>query len=129
MPGMGDIFNPIHNAVAAIRYILATYGSVYEIPGIRDGDHSKFPGYATGGIAWAPQLARVAEREPELIVPISRLRPGTASGGIDRTDLDYLAGRIAASRPVILQGTSEELLRQVRRELAREARMAPRMRG
>src|SRR4051794_21712989 len=35
-----------------------------------------FPGYATGGIAWTPQLAMVAEREPELITPLSQLSAG-----------------------------------------------------
>lgn len=30
-----------------------------------------FPGYAAGGIAWTPQLAAVAEREPEAIIPKS----------------------------------------------------------
>jgi hypothetical protein len=32
------------------------------------------PHYAAGGIAWVPQLARVAERGPELIMPLRKLR-------------------------------------------------------
>jgi hypothetical protein len=40
LPGYGDIWNPIHNAVAAIRYIIARYGSVYNLPR---------GGYAEGG--------------------------------------------------------------------------------
>ena len=31
-------------------------------------------GLATGGIAWAPQLVRVAEREPEIIMPLRKFR-------------------------------------------------------
>lgn len=34
---------------------------------------TKIRGYATGGIAWTPQLATVAEREPEAIIPLSKL--------------------------------------------------------
>lgn len=34
LPGYGDIYNPIDNAVAAIRYIKSRYGSPANIPGI-----------------------------------------------------------------------------------------------
>ncbi|WP_218915189.1 transglycosylase SLT domain-containing protein [Caldanaerobius polysaccharolyticus] len=33
-PGMNDIYNPLHNMVAAIRYIKARYGDPSRIPGI-----------------------------------------------------------------------------------------------
>lgn len=33
IPGT-DIYNPIYNAVAAIRYIKSRYGSPYKIPGL-----------------------------------------------------------------------------------------------
>lgn len=35
MPGMNDIYNPVHNAVAAIRYIQSRYGDVTNVPGIK----------------------------------------------------------------------------------------------
>jgi TP901 family phage tail tape measure protein len=44
LPGYGDIWNPVHNAVAAIRYIIARYGSVYNLPR---------GGYAEGGMVQA----------------------------------------------------------------------------
>ncbi|MHB9005171.1 MAG: hypothetical protein ACYC6C_14155, partial [Coriobacteriia bacterium] len=31
------------------------------------------PGYASGGIAWTPQIASIAEEEPEAIIPLSKL--------------------------------------------------------
>ncbi|MGI5872743.1 MAG: transglycosylase SLT domain-containing protein [Bacillota bacterium] len=34
LPGYGNIFNPVDNAVAAIRYIKSRYGSPANIPGI-----------------------------------------------------------------------------------------------
>ena len=37
MPGYGDINNPIANAIAAIRYILGRYGSVYNTPLFTEG--------------------------------------------------------------------------------------------
>jgi hypothetical protein len=35
MKGLGGIYNPIANAVAGIRYIMARYGSVFNVPGIK----------------------------------------------------------------------------------------------
>lgn len=32
---MNDIFNPVHNAVAAINYIKSRYGSPFNTPGIK----------------------------------------------------------------------------------------------
>jgi TP901 family phage tail tape measure protein len=45
LPGYGDIWNPVHNAVAAIRYIIARYGSVYNLPrgGYAEGGQVPFP--------------------------------------------------------------------------------------
>lgn len=42
-PGYGDIWNPIDNALAAIRYIQAAYGAPWNIPGIRSA--STYRGY------------------------------------------------------------------------------------
>ena len=93
LEGMGDIFNPVHNAAAAIRYIKATYGSVYRIPGIASGDHSKFPGYAAGG--WAglhgPEMAWLGERGPEYVIPNSSLRGGSGGGAV-QTHVFKVAG-------------------------------------
>jgi hypothetical protein len=127
-PGLDDIFNPIHNAVASIGRIRAAWDTPYDIPGIASGDHGEFGGYATGGIAWQPQLAYVAEREPELIVPLSRVRAGQAGGsGIDYDRLGQavasrLGPMIAATRPINLIGTAEDQARKIRRELDGEAR-------
>jgi tape measure domain-containing protein len=122
-----DIFNPISNAVASIRYIKDTYDSVYNIPGIRNDDHDAFPGYAEGGIAWTPQLAHVAEREPELIVPLSRVRPGApaSSAGID---YDRLARAITDNLPptVIVHGVG---LNEVADETVRRQRIATHLRS
>jgi TP901 family phage tail tape measure protein len=49
LPGLDDIWNPIHNAVAAIRYIIARYGTVFNVPGIRNLMRGKgYVGYAEG---------------------------------------------------------------------------------
>jgi tape measure domain-containing protein len=106
MPGMDDILNPIHNAVAAIRYIDDTYGSVYKIPGIASGDHSAFPGYAEGGIVTKPTLAWIGERGPEAVVPLGRsggfvpaqtVRIDVAVGGRLAEEI-YVTGRDLAIR-------------------------------
>lgn len=35
MAGFGDIWNPVHNTLASIQYILKRYGSVWNVPGIK----------------------------------------------------------------------------------------------
>ena len=56
------------------------------------------PGYQHGGIAVQPQLAKVAERGPEAIIPLDQLRGGmgTPSGPIDIHVHAYIDGREAA---------------------------------
>lgn len=50
MPGMNDIYNPIHNAVAAIRYMNSRYGGIGNVPGLRNMASGKgYVGYAKGG--------------------------------------------------------------------------------
>ena len=38
------------------------------------GASAETPEFADGGIAWTPQLAKVGEKEPELITPFSKLK-------------------------------------------------------
>jgi SLT domain-containing protein len=49
--GMGSLFNPILEGIAALKYIAATYGSPFNIPGLFSGGYR---GYATGGIISEP---------------------------------------------------------------------------
>lgn len=59
------ILDPIANVAAAIRYIVATYGS---ITGVQQANAGKTPrGYWTGTDGAAPGLAWVGEKGPELI--------------------------------------------------------------
>lgn len=49
LPGLDDIWNPVHNAVAAIRYMLDRYGSIGNVPGIRNLARGRgYVGYAEG---------------------------------------------------------------------------------
>lgn len=76
MAGMNDIYNPIHNAVAAIRYIKSRYGTVFNTPGIKSMSHGGgYKGYATGtnGPLKKSEWAWVGEQGPELM----RLNKGT----------------------------------------------------
>ena len=68
LPGMNDIWNPIDNAVSAIRYMIGRYGSIENVPGIRSQlGGGGYVGYATGtnsarkGPAWTGELG------PEII--------------------------------------------------------------
>lgn len=71
MSGLNDIWNPIHNAVAAIRYIKARYGTVFNTPGIKSmARGGPYRGYATGGKIFSDGFYRIAEEGwPEWIIP------------------------------------------------------------
>jgi SLT domain-containing protein/phage-related protein len=74
--GMNDIFNPVHNAAAAINYIKARYGTVFNTPGIKSmARGGPYKGYAKGtnGPLSHSQWAWVGEQGPELM----RLNRGT----------------------------------------------------
>ncbi|WP_342495700.1 transglycosylase SLT domain-containing protein [Bacillus sp. FSL K6-0994] len=72
--GMNDIWNPIHNAVAAINYIKGRYGSVFNTPGLRSiRNGGPYKGYANGGLITQEQIARVGEgNKREWIIPEER---------------------------------------------------------
>lgn len=75
MKGMGDIMNPVHNAVAAIRYIISRYGTVFNTPGIKSmRAGGPYKGYKIGDIVTQKQLAWVAEEGPEAVIPLQNNR-------------------------------------------------------
>ncbi|MGG4042127.1 transglycosylase SLT domain-containing protein [Bacillus smithii] len=63
LKGHGNIFNPIDNAAAAIRYIKSRYGSVYNTPLFKGGPYK---GYAKGTNYHPGGLALVGEKGREL---------------------------------------------------------------
>jgi len=76
LPGFNDIWNPIHNAIAAIRYIKARYGSVFNTPGIKNMSRGRgYKGYEKGGIINRQHLAIVGEKnKKEAIIPLEQHR-------------------------------------------------------
>lgn len=63
--GLGDIFNPIANAAAAINYIKRTYGSVYSTPLFTSA--GAYVGYEEGTNNATPGVHLVGEKGPELV--------------------------------------------------------------
>lgn len=71
MSGLNNIYNPIHNAVASIRYVLARYGSIFNTPGARSMAHGGgWQGYANGGFVDDKELAWHGEEGSEAIIPL-----------------------------------------------------------
>jgi hypothetical protein len=88
LPGMNNIWNPVHNAVAAIRYMFAKYGNIVGPSG---------SGYATGGrvpefggwfgeggsfMAHGPTMIGVGESGSEhvQITPVGKSGGGSGKG-------------------------------------------------
>jgi TP901 family phage tail tape measure protein len=75
MSGFNDILNPIHNAIASIRYILSKYGSIFNTPGIKNmSKGGGYKGYANGGIIDKMELAWHGEEGAEAIIPLTKKR-------------------------------------------------------
>ena len=64
LPGHGDIWNPLDNTLAAIRYMIDRYGSIDAVVGPR---RSEWYGYADGTNNARRGLAWVGENGPEII--------------------------------------------------------------
>lgn len=68
MPGMNNIWNPIDNAVSSIRYMIGRYGSIANVPGIRNmAGGGSYVGYAKGTNSAKKGLAMTGEVGPEMI--------------------------------------------------------------
>jgi tape measure domain-containing protein len=62
-----DIYDPVANIVAGIRYILSRYGSISSVPGIKNlANGGSYVGYATGTDNATPGWSWVGENGPEL---------------------------------------------------------------
>lgn len=135
-----DVFDPVANAVAGIRYIKAAYGDPYEA--IKKWESRSPHWYAGGG--WIPEpvmgIGRsgrtygFAEHGPEYVNSIaasSRMRgAGGMDGGIDYDRLARTVARaVAATRPIVLQGTAEDQARKIIAHQRREAREHQSLRG
>jgi cell wall-associated NlpC family hydrolase len=93
----GGIFNPVSNAVASMRYIMATYGSPYNIPGNMSGDYK---GYDAGG--WLMPGATVAINNTGM--PEAVLSPADSRSLLSR---GMSGGRLASVINIMLpEGTS-----------------------
>ncbi|WP_336866395.1 peptidoglycan DD-metalloendopeptidase family protein [Peribacillus frigoritolerans] len=76
LKGMNDIWNPVHNAVAAIRYIKRKYKTVFNTPGIKSMmNGGPYKGYATGGLINMAGMYNLAEDGwPEFVIPTNPAR-------------------------------------------------------
>lgn len=78
LPGMTNIFDPVHNAVAAIRYILARYGDIANVQQANPNLPPK--GYRDGGLVGPDGIHPLAGRMASADLALAS-RPGGSAGG------------------------------------------------
>jgi len=80
MKGYDNIFNPVHNIIAAIRYIKSRYKTIGNVPGVKAVNQGRrYIGYENGGFSFRHKLAEISEgNKPEAIVPLSKAKRGRA---------------------------------------------------
>lgn len=68
LPGMTNIYDPVSNIAAGIKYIEARYGNIFNVPGIRSiASGGNYVGYATGTNSATSGLHLTGENGPELV--------------------------------------------------------------
>lgn len=95
-PGHGNRMNPLDNAIAAMRYIKAAYGSIAGLQKSRD-PHPGYAGYAMGGVfgeggvvtANRPTVAVFGEKGPETAVFLPHYRKGGKHQSTMGSDFSY----------------------------------------
>ncbi|CDQ17940.1 phage tail tape measure protein [Halobacillus karajensis] len=115
LPGLSDIFNPVHNAAAAIQYIKRRYGSVFNVPGIKAmARGGSYVGYETGGFVKNRGLYELAEGgHGEWIIPTDPARRTDAQkllalAGKDIDQGNKRPNQLASPAPISEQGSHIE---------------------
>jgi hypothetical protein len=73
LAAMDELTNAVNNNTNALNIGLSPFYT-------ERGDRLfGYRGFATGGMAWGPETVRVAEREPEMIIPLSKLTGGAGN--------------------------------------------------
>jgi SLT domain-containing protein/phage-related protein len=127
MSGFNDILNPVHNAIAAIRYIQSRYGNVFNVPGIRSmAQGGPYKGYFEGARVAVKQLAWIAEKGAEYIIPTDGsqraldlwYQAGQEIGAFDTNESNVSTSNNPTSQPIQVNITPQPLIVEGR-ELSR----------
>ncbi|MGR9527688.1 tape measure protein (plasmid) [Priestia megaterium] len=143
LPGMNDIYNPIHNAVASIRYIKSRYGTIFKTPGIKNMlKGGGYKGYAKGGFFLnGPEMAMFGEGGPEMALPLigknmmpyaqavatnlTNMLGGINGGGVDLSSLGPFILRVEMNGKTV----AEQIYRDINELQDRQDYRSRRSRG
>ena len=101
LPGLDNIYNPIANAAAAIRYMLDRYGSIWNVPGVRSiMSGGGYMPYASGTNSALPGWQLRGEQGPEFVY--------SPNGG--ETILKNKDTNSLLNIPSMIQGLSKQLV-------------------
>ncbi|MGW7001435.1 phage tail tape measure protein [Streptomyces sp. NPDC054933] len=95
-----NIYDPVANAAAAINYIKARYGSINNVPGIRNMAHGgAYVGYEQGTWDTGPYSQLALLHPHETVLPAGSLGPGGLSGGTTVV-MDFRGTQVMSDRDI-----------------------------
>lgn len=111
---VSSVLGVVRDVVDAIGWVLSKAGAVAGIVGKIGSVAGKIPGLAAGGIVTRPTLAMVGEgREPEAVIPLSKLAGMVGGGG---------GGVVVNISGPVYGANAEQLAREIRNQLLRMKR-------
>ncbi|OCA85225.1 phage tail tape measure protein [Pseudobacillus wudalianchiensis] len=119
--GMNDRRNPLHSAIAAIRYINGRYGGIHNHPGVKSRARGGgYKPYERGGIITHDHIARVGEgNKKEVIIPLEQHRSRAlglleyAQKALGVPPVGLNVTNTTASNPVVLPEEQTQAVRNI----------------
>jgi SLT domain-containing protein len=111
LPGYGNILAPLDNILAGLRYIVAQYGSIFNVQ--QANSRMSPAGYAKGGKFYPGQLALNETRKPEAILNQSQWDALANSSG--NVDVTVMIDGVEVAHKTVVEKNNKDITQAFRR--------------
>jgi len=105
LPGMGDVWNPLHNIIAGLRYIKSRYGSIFNLPA---------GGYDNGGYLQPGLFNGTSVPEPVFTGSQWEILKGNMSSN-SSTNVTVFVDGVATAHKAVVEQNNLDLIRDLNR--------------